>query len=120
MVRVIDIFDELPKDPYQTTFNDCIFERAIKGDLLKTEKEVVALKGYYGKLTLNPARSAAISRPATSITEWPKASQMMYIFDTETGGLYAALLRSRSKISSWIMWNMAPTPGRPRFASSII
>lgn len=53
VVRVIDIFDELPKDAYQTTFNDCIFERADAGNLLETDKEVVALNGYYGKLTLN-------------------------------------------------------------------
>ncbi|WP_319469921.1 hypothetical protein [uncultured Trichococcus sp.] len=53
VVRVIDIFDELPKDAYQTTFNDCIFERADAGKLLETDKEVVAVNGYYGKLTLN-------------------------------------------------------------------
>lgn len=53
VVRVIDIFDELPKDDYQTTFNDCIFERADAGNLLETDKEVVALNGYYGKLILN-------------------------------------------------------------------
>lgn len=53
IVHVIDIFDDLPKDAYQTTFNDCIFERADAGDFLKKAKEVVALNGYYGKLTLN-------------------------------------------------------------------
>jgi hypothetical protein len=53
VVRVIDVFDELPKDDYQTTFNDCVFERADTGDLLETNKKVVALNGYYGKLTLN-------------------------------------------------------------------
>ena len=53
IVRVIDIFDELPKDAYQTTFNGCIFERADAGKLLETDKEIVALNGYYGKLRLN-------------------------------------------------------------------
>lgn len=53
VVRVIDSFNDLPKDDYQTTFNDCTFERADVQDLLETNKEVVALNGYFGKLTLN-------------------------------------------------------------------
>lgn len=53
VVHVIDSFDELPKDEYQTTFNDCTFARADEDEPLETGKEAVALKGYYGKLTLN-------------------------------------------------------------------
>lgn len=53
VVHVIDSFYALPKDAYQTTFNDCIFERADAEELLGTDKEIVALYGYYGKLALN-------------------------------------------------------------------
>ena len=53
MVSVMDSFDELPKEDYYTEFNDCTFERSDKDDPIETDKGLIALKGYFGKVTLN-------------------------------------------------------------------
>ncbi|MGB9342368.1 hypothetical protein [Trichococcus sp.] len=53
MVSVMDSFNELSKEDYYTEFNDCAFERSDKDDPIKTDKGLIALKGYFGKITLN-------------------------------------------------------------------
>ena len=52
-VRVLDSSDDLSQEDYYTAFNDCTFERSDKDDPIETEKGLIALKGYFGKVTLN-------------------------------------------------------------------
>ncbi|PTQ86010.1 hypothetical protein C8U37_102113 [Trichococcus patagoniensis] len=52
-VSVMDSFSELPQEDFYTVFNDCTFERSDKDDPVETDKGLIALNGYFGKVTLN-------------------------------------------------------------------
>nr|WP_319219398.1 right-handed parallel beta-helix repeat-containing protein [uncultured Trichococcus sp.] len=52
-VRVMDGYDKLSQEDFYTVFNDCTFERSDKDEPLETDKGFIALKGYFGKITLN-------------------------------------------------------------------
>ena len=49
LVAVGESFDLIPKQDYYTEFNHCTFERVDKDDLVETDYELNALKGYFGK-----------------------------------------------------------------------
>ena len=53
LVAVGESFDLIPKQDYYTEFNQCTFERVDKDDLVETGYELNALKGYFGKITMN-------------------------------------------------------------------
>lgn len=53
LVAVGESFDLIPKQDYYTEFNNCTFERVDKDDLVETGYELNALKGYFGKITMN-------------------------------------------------------------------
>ena len=52
-VRMLDSSDKLSQEDYYTEFNDCTFERSDKDNPNETNKGLIALKGYFGQITLN-------------------------------------------------------------------
>lgn len=52
-VWVVDSFEELPKEDYYTEFNNCTFVRLDQDNPVGTDKEINAVKGYFGKIALN-------------------------------------------------------------------
>ncbi len=53
LAAVGDDFDLIPKQDYYAEFNHCTFERVDKDNLVAMDHELNALKGYFGKITLN-------------------------------------------------------------------
>lgn len=52
-VWVVDSFEALPKEDYYTEFNNCSFVRLDQDEPVETDKEINAVKGYFGKIALN-------------------------------------------------------------------